>query len=362
MEDSTTESKMVELTEALKKMALTLGAFKVGIATTETLADGPPSADLTYMLPEAKSAVVFALAFDQNLIDPYFRKEDHKSLETNKVRTTTFANGIALEMADFLKQSGYKAIPQSANFVYRRDTENWLLDMHPPISHRYLAIRSGIGHFGYSGNIITKEYGSAIVLASVVTDAELIPTDSLPEEENYCDECKLCLSVCSSVYVDPLEKVTVILGGKEFSYGKRRSNSLCFLVCGGLTGLNASGKWSTWSPARFKIPEKDEDFIAAIPAATQAYLSRPKFEDGFYICLIPGSRMEYTCSNCHLVCHPDKAVRKARYKMLIESGVVIQEPDGTRRVVSPEEAKEYLKSMPLERRKLYESIPEESQV
>jgi epoxyqueuosine reductase QueG len=231
--------------------------------------------------------------------------------------------------------------------------------MHPPISHRYLAVRSGIGHFGYSGNIITKEYGSAIVLASVVTDAELIPTDPLPEEENYCDECRLCLSVCSSGYVDPIEKVTVTLGGKEFSYGKRRSNSRCFLVCGGLTGLNATGKWSTWSPARFKIPEKDEDFIAAIPAATQAYLGRPKFKGGFYICLIPGSRMEYTCSNCHLVCHPDKEVRKARYKMLIESGVVIQEANGTRRVVSPEEAKEYIKSMPLERRQLYESMPEE---
>ena len=77
----------------------------------------------------------------------------------------------------------------------------------PPISHRYLAVRSGIGHFGYSGNIITKEYGSAIVLASVVTDAELIPTEPLPEEENYCDECKLCLSVCSSEYVDPLKRL-----------------------------------------------------------------------------------------------------------------------------------------------------------
>ena len=339
MEELTDKSKIIELTETLKEMALTLGAFKVGIATTETLLGGPPSADLTYVLPEAKSAVCFALAFDQDLIEPYFRKIVHESLETNKVRTTTLANGIALEMVDFLKQSGYKAVPQSANFVYRKDTENWLLDMHPPISHRYLAVRSGIGHFGYSGNIITKEYGSAIVLASVVTDAELIPTDPLPEEENYCDECRLCLSVCSSGYVDPIEKVTVTLGGKEFSYGKRRSNSRCFLVCGGLTGLNATGKWSTWSPARFKIPEKDEDFIAAIPAATQAYLGRPKFKGGFYICLIPGSRMEYTCSNCHLVCHPDKEVRKARYKMLIESGVVIQEVDGTRRVVSRKKQK-----------------------
>ena len=185
-------------------MALNRGAFKVGIVTTETLSGVPPSADLTYVLPEAKSAVCFALAFDQNLIDPYFKKKDHEFLETNKARTNTLANGIALEIANFLNQSGYKAVPPASNFVYRRGTKNWLLDMHPPISHRYLAVRSGIGHFGYSGNIITKEYGSAIVLVSVVTDAELIPTDSLPEEENYCDECKLCLSVCLSGYVNPV--------------------------------------------------------------------------------------------------------------------------------------------------------------
>jgi hypothetical protein len=69
--------------------------------------------------------------------------------------------------------------------------------------------------------------------------------------------------------------------------------------------------------------------------------------------------MEYTCSNCHLICHPEKEIRKARYKMLKESSVIIQEPDGTRRAVSPEEAKEFLKAMPPERRRLYESVPEE---
>jgi epoxyqueuosine reductase QueG len=159
-------------------------------------------------------------------------------------------------MADFLKKSGYKAVPQTANFVYRRDTENWLLDMHPPISHRHIVVRPRIRYFKYSGNIITKEYGSAIDLVSVVTDAALIPTNPLPEEKNYCDEGKLCLSVCSSGYVDPIKKVTVTLGGKEFSYGKRRSNSRCLLVCGGLTGLKATGKWSSWSPGSFKIPKK----------------------------------------------------------------------------------------------------------
>src|SRR5665647_977754 len=100
------KSKMEKLTEELKEMALTLGAFKVGIATTETLAGGPPSVDLTHVLPDAKSAVVFALAFDQNLIDPYFRKEDHKTLDTCLLYTSDAADGIALEMAGFLQQYG----------------------------------------------------------------------------------------------------------------------------------------------------------------------------------------------------------------------------------------------------------------
>ena len=152
----TEESTMVELTETLKEMALILGAFKVGIATTKTLLGGPPSADLTYVLPEAKSAVCIALAFDQNLIDPFFRKVDHESLETNKVRITTLATGIVLEMANFLQHSGYKAVPQAANFVYRRDTENLLLDLHPPISHRYLAVCSGIGHFGFQEILLQR--------------------------------------------------------------------------------------------------------------------------------------------------------------------------------------------------------------
>ncbi|MCK5682037.1 epoxyqueuosine reductase, partial [bacterium] len=68
---------MEKLSQDLKDMAVTLGACKVGIATTNTLAGGPPSVDLSYVLAEAKSAICFAVAFDQHLIDPYFKKEDH---------------------------------------------------------------------------------------------------------------------------------------------------------------------------------------------------------------------------------------------------------------------------------------------
>ena len=43
-------------------------ACAAGIATVETLAGGPPSADITSVFPEAKSAISFAVALDQSLI------------------------------------------------------------------------------------------------------------------------------------------------------------------------------------------------------------------------------------------------------------------------------------------------------
>lgn len=345
---------MEELTQIVKDMAFCLGAVATGIATTETLEGGPPSADLTYVLPNAKSAVCFALPLDQDLIEPYLRKEDHRSHERNNVRTNTLASGIALEMAKFLEQKGHQSVPQAANLVYRTDTKHGAYDEVPPISHRYLAVRSGVGHFGLSGNVIRKKEGAAIILGSVVTAAELIPTDPLPEEENYCDGCRMCIASCASGFMSPDKEETVTLGGVDFSYSKRRHHLRCDYVCGGFAGLHRSGKWSTWSPGRFRIPENDREFRTAIAQAAPAYFQRPKPEGGFFHFLVPGNRLEFTCGNCQLVCHPDKAVRLQRHKMLAESGVIVQNPDGSREAVSPEEAAERVAAMSPEIRALYE--------
>jgi epoxyqueuosine reductase len=52
--------------------------------------------------------------------------------------------------------------------------------MLPDLSHRYLAVRSGVGWFGFSGNLITPQSGATGILASCVTTAELEPTAPLP--------------------------------------------------------------------------------------------------------------------------------------------------------------------------------------
>ena len=83
---------------------------------------------------------------------------------------------------------------------------------------------------------------------------------------------------------------------------------------------------------------------------------RPRGKGGFFHFLMPGNRINFSCNNCSLVCHQDKATRIRRYKMLTESGVVLQNPDGSLEAFSPNEAEHRLQAMPSERRGLYEMI------
>jgi epoxyqueuosine reductase len=346
---------MEQLSQVVIDYVKCLGACAAGIATVDTLAGGPPSADLTYVLPEAKSAISFALPLNQKLIPPFLQKKDRISHERDNYRTNGLASGLSLQLAKWLDQKGYPSIAQATNDVYRRDTLGGVLDMYPPLSMRYLAVRSGVGHFGLSGNVITRDCGAAVILGCVVTTADLNPTDPLPDDESYCDSCRLCMASCASGLMDKKQKTRIKLGDSEFEYSKRRSYLRCEYVCGGFTGLHSSGKWSTWSPGRFPIPENDAEFGPALASSINAYRSRPEMGGGFYHSLMRG-KLYQSCGNCQLVCHPDREERKRRYQMLKRGGVVVQHPDGTLEAMPPRKAASYLSAMDPEARAVYEKI------
>jgi len=339
-----------------KEMALNmpkgLGAALSGIATKKSLEGGPYTADLDHVLPGAKSAIVFAVPFDQTLIGPYLSKKDF-SLNENKIRTTTLAFGISFEISTVLTSLGYNTVPISSNFAFRKDTPNGIFDRIPPISLKLLAVSCGIGTIGQSGLLITKEYGAAFSLGGVVTDIDLEATEPIPEKENYCDGCLLCKRSCVADFILP-EKRTITMGERTVRVGNCRLAARCAYPCGGITGLDKSGKWSTWSAGRFPLPDDDEEYRTISRKYVGKYLERKRLGPVSYNPLLAGNfEMQYTCSNCQFVCHPDKRIRKERYELLANSGVVIEEEDGTKRAVSPEEAEEVLKRMPENRRSLF---------
>lgn len=131
-------------------------------------------------------------------------------------------------------------------------------------------------------------------------------------------------------------------------------------MCGGFTGLARNGKWSTWSPGRFPIPRKEEEFDPALVRAIMRTWGRPEIEGGIYHPAMPGSRkLNFTCANCQLICHPERDERKRRHRLLTRSGVVIQHPDGSLEAVSPEAAERHLAAMTPEQRSWHEGTPAE---
>jgi epoxyqueuosine reductase len=268
-------NKLDQLSHMVMDYTLCEGAFKAGIATLETLAGGPPSTDLSYVLPGAKSAVVFALALDQTAIPGYLGKTDRLAYEREYNTVSSISSGIAVKLAGNLQQRGVPSVALAANDVYREDSERGRLDMYPPVSLRYLAVASGVGSFGLSGNVIIEEHGACIILGAVVTAAELTPTSPLDQDQNYCDGCGMCMAACASGLMMRNDKITVTLDGQEFSYAARRTYMRCQYVCGGYAGLHPSGLWSTWSPSRFSIPENDEDFLPQLMCSAGPYAARP---------------------------------------------------------------------------------------
>ena len=148
---------MDELSKTVIDFVKCYGACAAGITTIKNLEGGPPSTDLTYKLPSAKSAVCFAYPLNQGLIPSFLAKKNHLLHERDVMRADTLATGLALQLADFLNQKGHLSIPVSSNAVYRTDTPRGFYDLIPDISLRYLAVRSGIGHFGCSGNVMPEE-------------------------------------------------------------------------------------------------------------------------------------------------------------------------------------------------------------
>ena len=97
------------LEEEIRRFLTERGAINVGFATLDSLAGGPPSSDLTYVLPEAKSAVSFAVPLDLQKIRATLAKKSHNAFEKNNIEVNIHATVISVELANWLKEKGHEA-------------------------------------------------------------------------------------------------------------------------------------------------------------------------------------------------------------------------------------------------------------
>ena len=104
-------------------------------------------------------------------------------------RLNTLLDRLSILAADILNENGYKAFPQTLENVVE-DESTW----RTALPHKTLATMAGLGWIGKCALLVTPEYGSAIRLTSVLTNAEL--ECGSPITESRCGSCTNCYDAC----------------------------------------------------------------------------------------------------------------------------------------------------------------------
>jgi len=332
------ESKaaLLSLKEEIISLARDMGIDKIGFTTRERLEDAPPSGDLRYVLPSAESAISLAVALDKKAIRGYLGKTDWKSHVKDHSNAYSKLMKAGLAIQNLLRDRGYEAAAPYVNFDYRPDQP--FAALKPPLSHRYVAVASGIGWFGWSGNVITPEYGAPVSLGSVVTSAKL-EADALCDGD-ICQNCRLCVATCASHFIAMKDEMQVAVAGRTYTHNKKASNLRCDVTCGGANGASGpDAKWTTWSYHLLDLPgpgddeafekavlkqyeeKKNKMLTIIIDFETNQVRDMEQFNwlvDNFFI----------TCGNCSLICWPDMDDRKENYRLLTKSGKVVKGEKG----------------------------------
>jgi len=314
----------------LKSLAIDLGADLVGIATAETLADAPPSADPRYLLPSARSVISFALSLDRKSVEEFISKQRWRPHCENRKAIAQTLYTIGDRLAERLRSDGYEAVNVELNNNYRPEKKaadiTEMTEFHPDFSHRYAALAAGLGRLGWSGNLLTREYGALVELGSVLTSASLTADPPIPDSKHPCDRCKMCSLVCPVEIVQAKASTQVTVAGITETISCKRPNTCCWIGCTGYEGLASSGTWSNWSPYRLghSLPqdklELDRLCISLQKRDPQMHDAANSF-NGYRQAVFDPDWFYYTvCGFCRSVCVPSREGRLENRRLITNSG------------------------------------------
>lgn len=193
------------LTEELERVILSQGGSKCGFGDLHDIPERPH--------PDLPFSVTLVLAQPPEIIAGIGRgptQAYHDEYRRSNEELASIGKAAAL----FLKGLGFRAEllePTTKKF----DTKT----LSVPLPHKTAAIRAGIGWIGKSNLLVTKEFGSAFRMCTILTDAELPAGE--PVTESSCGSCTCCVDAC------PVGAPT----GREWRCGSSREDLVDIFAC-----------------------------------------------------------------------------------------------------------------------------------
>lgn len=149
------------------------------------------------------SAILIGIALSKDFLKKVTNTPDYvKNMIRNNnfdddefLQKETKADRLADYIADYLTSKGYSAYSQSegsnkAAGVFDEKTKSSLLP------HKTIAGLADLGWIGKHNLLVTQEFGSAICMCTVLTDAPLKTVLCAPKIPS-CGDCSTCQDICS---------------------------------------------------------------------------------------------------------------------------------------------------------------------
>ena len=175
------------MTNEMKRMLNENGASLVGYAKIEGLYGNADPKEAKSEVPRYPFGVSIALAYPKEVIRNI---SDSPTMEYYDAyhRLNEKLDKLATLCAEYIKEQGYHAYAQTGSATQEYGVFRTVMP------HKTVAIHAGLGWIGKSALFLTKPYGSAIRLTSVLTDAPLACDEVVLQSK--CGSCMLCTNAC----------------------------------------------------------------------------------------------------------------------------------------------------------------------
>ncbi len=160
-----------------------------------------------------KSAVSIAAALDASVIKGTSNGPTMDYYQEYN-RVNLFLSNLCKIAAEFLRKNGFGAV-----IIEPTIRELDFKTLVTKFQHKTAATRAGLGWIGKSALLVTEKYGSAVRLATVLTDAEFDVGE--PIENSRCGNCDRCVERCP----------VMAIVGRNWSAGLEREKIVDVFKC-----------------------------------------------------------------------------------------------------------------------------------
>lgn len=182
--------------DRLRALCLEAGADDVGFVEIDRPEIDKDRADILAAFPHTKTLISIVCRMNREPI----RAPERSIANTEFHHVGDHVNEVCHKIVAALEAWGVRALNPAMGFPMEMDRFNtgktWT------VSHKLVAEAAGLGRMGIHRNVIHPQFGSFILLGTILLDAK-VTTYSQPIEYNPCVECKLCVAACPTGAIEP---------------------------------------------------------------------------------------------------------------------------------------------------------------